>query len=573
MESLWNVSGDLGAEQDPTLIDPKNYATNTKVAERAKNDICALLPSIRTQRATIEERWNRLDKVWQGKFGVRLYSGQSDVYVPMARKVIETHVSHAATQIFPTNQLFFIEGVGPEQQMAIQLKMQIAALIEHDLEQAKVKQWMPLFLRQGFTKGCSVVKNHWKINRSTNYRKKAVEGFLGERTFTVEPTTVKLYEGPTFDVVDLYRWYIHPITSKSIDDARIIFEDLDVDWSHLKGMERAGVYSNVDKIKDLAERGQTIETSNRNQRVEVDGYTVENQIKEDRYRLTEIWAKFDLYGTGETIPCKIVAVGDTILEVRQNPFFNQRAPYRAWRCTDRIDNFYGQGILENIESLQYVFNAMINQGVDNANWQMNPLIVVNKAQLASNPADLSIAPRAFVYTWADPSQSIHFERPPETYNISFNVANLISGMLQDVGGAPPIMQGKMGSRGTTATEASILQQGAGAFTNVVASKIEAEVLSPMLKDWYMLEQQFRSEETYVKVTGAPPIPVVPQDLVGDYMFNWHVSTEAQQRMMMLQQGIQPGQGTTAVPTMGQGGPGAGGEGGLPPEIAALMGGG
>jgi len=573
MESLWNVSGDQGAEQEPSLIDPQNYAKTNKVADRARDEICALLPSIRAQRATIEERWNRLDKLWQGKHEVRLYNGQSDVYVPMARKVVETHISHAVTQIFPANQLFFIEGISPPQQLKIQHRAQVAALIEHDIEQAKIKQWMPMFLRQGFIKGCSVIKNHWKINRSTNYKKKEVEGFLGEKTLTVEPTTVNLYEGPTFDIVDLYRWHIHPITAKSIDDARIIFEDLDVDWTHLKSMERAGVYSGVDRIKELANQSEGTVASNRNRRTESDGYTVEDQIKENRYRLTEIWGKFDLYGTGEVIPCKIVVVANVILEIRQNPFFHQRPPYRAWRVTDRIDNFYGQGILENIESLQYVFNAMINQGVDNANWQMNPLIVVNKAQLASNPSDLAIAPRAFIYTWADPSQTIHFERPPETYQIAFNVANLISGMLQDIGGAPPVMQGKAGSRGQTATEASILQEGAGAFTNIVATKIEAEVLSPMLQDFYMLEQQFRSESTYVKITGQPPVQISPADIVGDYMFNWHVSTEAQQRIMMLAQGVQPGQGLQAMQPQGQGGPGAGGEGGLPPEVAAMMGGG
>jgi len=196
--------------------------------------------------------------------------------------------------------------------------------------------------------------------------------------------------------------------------------------------------------------------------------------------------------------------------------------------------------------------------------------VVNKAQLASNPTDLAIAPRSFIYTWADPSQAIHFERPPETYEISFKVANLISGMLQDIGGAPPVMQGKAGSRGQTATEASILQQGAGAFTNLVAAKIEAEVLSPMLQDFYSLEQQFRSEETYAKITGGPPIPIQPQDIVGDYMFNWHVSTEAQQRMAMIQQGITPGQGIAPVQPQAPGGQEAGGQGGLPPELAQMM---
>lgn len=570
-KDLWNVSS-LATYEEPLvegLIDSKNYALDKGVMERVQEELLSHMPQVKANRTIMEERWGRLERMWQGKHEIRLVDTQSDIYVPMARKIVETFVSQVVTQIFPTNPMFFLNAVGPNMQLAQSLLPQIEALIENDVENARVKAWMPLFLRRGFIAGCSIVKNFWKTTSTTNYRRRRLGGGEGEPIFyTTEAEELKTFDGPTFDVVDPLRWYIHPITSKTIDEARMVFEELDVDWSHLKSMEEAGIYKKIDRIKDRADsatRGGSIIDSNRDIRTQAYGYTVEDMMMSDTYRLVEIWAKFDLYGDGRRLPCKIVCVGDTILEVRQNPFFSQRPPYRAWRMTDTFDNFYGQGLMENIESMQYAFNAMFNQGIDNANWQQNPMIVINKSQLASNPSDIQIAPRSFLYTYGDPRMNVHFERPPETYKISFDVAQLLSGMMQDIAGAPPIMQGKTGGRTQTATEADILRQGAGAFTNILASKIESELLSPMLQDFYMLEQQFRDAETYLKITGgAPPRQVSPQDLVGDYQFTWHVSTDATQRLMMLQA---KGGGLTAAPAAATGEPGAPGgpPGDLPPE--------
>lgn len=561
-QDLWNVSSSISYDAvGDDLIDSKNYATDTKVVDRVQDHILKNIPAIKSERSDLESRWGRLERMWQGKHEMRLVDTQSDIYVPMGRKIVETFVAQVTTQIFPTNPLFFLNGIGPNQQLAAALTPHIGALIENDIEQANVRSHIPLFLRRGFIAGCSIVKNFWKTTSTTNYRKRRYGGGPNEPILTtIESEKVNLYDGPTFDVVDPLRWYIYPITSKSIDDARLVFEEVDVDWTHLKSMEKAGIYKGVDKIKDMAgaKSGTGIVDSNRDIRTLSYGYTVQEEILNDTYRLTEIWAKFDLYGDSNLIPCKIVVCGGQVLEVRQNPFFSQRPPYRAWRMTDVFDNFYGMGLMENIESMQYAFNAMFNQGIDNANWQQNPMIVINKANLASNPSDITIAPRSFLYTYGDPRTNVHFERPPETYKISFDVAQQLSGMMQDIAGAPPILQGKMGNRTQTATEADILRAGAGAFTNIVATKLESEVLSPMLHDFYMLEQQFRDGETYAKITGGqPPLPISPQDLVGDYQFTWHVSTDAAQRMMMLQA---QGGGMTAAPG-GQGGP----EGGGPPQ--------
>lgn len=528
------VMQDVLDETFQDLIDPENYASSAKVRRRVEEEVLSRLDEVRAQRREITERWNRLDRMHLGKRDSPTYDGElHKVYVAMGRKMVNTFVSQIITQIFPHTSLFLMESTNPADQEAMVTKAKISSLIKHDVEQDKLKTKMPLYLSEGFVKGPSIFKVQWKTKTSRNYSRVKV----GD-TFSYEKREIKLYEGPSTDVVDLYRWYIDPITSRSIEDARMIFEDI----SHTKGWLRSQSRLDQKRVKKLLKEGSASARStssrdmdsDREARVNSDGFSIADACKKNNYRVTEIWVKFDLYGDGQEVPCRITVVGDHILEIRQNPFLHQMPPYLAWRVYDRIDNFYGMGLLESIESLQYTFNALINQGLDNSTWQSQPMMLVNRPMLSSNPQDLKIAPRKIIYTHHDPGQVIHFERPPQTFQINFEVAQLVAGILQDIVGAPPALQGKVGDNDQTATEADILARNAGAFTNILAAKLEADVLSPMLQMMWQLEQQFRREDTHLMITGQPKEVIAPQEIVGDYKFTWSVSTGAVERMQIRQ---------------------------------------
>lgn len=52
-------------------------------------------------------------------------------------------------------------------------------------------------------------------------------------------------------MVNLLDWYVHPITASDLEDVEMVFEDLVVDWNHLKSMEEAGLYFDVDRVKEI----------------------------------------------------------------------------------------------------------------------------------------------------------------------------------------------------------------------------------------------------------------------------------------------------------------------------------
>jgi hypothetical protein len=575
MRELANVSIEPGRGIEPMLVDPMNYAEDQATAVRCRDNLLPLLSQVRMQRSQIEELWDRWYQVWAAKHRYRLYEGRSDLYFPIARKIVEQHVAGIKMQTFPATDSFQVVpndlemdpqsgqpiGMDPATQM---MARNVSRLMEHDVEQAKVERWSDLFIRQGLIYGTSVAKCYWKTAETTNYRLR--KKMLGEGqgyTNMVQEEKIMLFEGPTFQVVNLLDWYIHPITCRDISEARMVFEDCMVDWNFLSSMseitkeveldemtgletevEIEGPYSAsvVKRIKEKAEKdkdtagGVSNSDANKDLRLQSYGVTV-NQIKETiqtSWKISEIWCKFDLYGDGREISCKVTVCGDEILEIRQNPFFHQMAPYLTWKIIDLLELFYGQGLVESIEHHQYALNAMLNQTLDAVVFQTNHIIVVNTSLLAQAPETLRIAPRAIWKTMANPNEVVSIIRPPDNSQSAFNTSNLIAGSMQDTAGMPPVMQGKMPGKETTATEVNQVAAGAMGAQSALIRGLEAQVFSPMLHMWFMLEQQFRSSENMLRIAGMPPLIVDVNALTLDWRWKWLTGSQVPPMVQAMQ---------------------------------------
>lgn len=587
MRELANVSSEAGRGIEPALIDPMNYADDEDICKRVLREIVGILGQIRAQRSKIEDLWNRYYKVWAAKHEYRLYEGRSDLYFPIARKIIEQHTAGIKMQVFPSTDAFMVVpndvGVDPMTGLPGAMDMQlqqlarnIGGLIKHDVVQSKMERWMDMFIRQALIYGTSVVKSFWRVSDTTNYRlrKQTLADGSGSVNM-VQPESIMLYEGPTFKVVNLLDWYIHPLSCSDIDEARMIFEDCMVDWNFLRSMSECEipVYSPnvVSKIKAKADSakpgtaeagGPSKASANKNVRLQSYGVTVD-QIAEPEiheWKLTEIYCKFDLYDDGHEIACKISVIGQDVVEVRQNPFFNQRPPYRALKIIDVPDMFYGQGLVESIEHHQYALNAMLNQTLDAVIFQTNHIIVVNTSLLAQAPETLRIAPRAVWKTMANPNDVVSIIRPPDNSASAFNTANMIAGSMQDTAGMPPVMMGKMPSSDSTATANTLAQQGASVAQNSIIRNVETSILSPLLHDWYSMEQQFRSTQNMLRISGMAPLNVDVNALTMDWQFTWLTSSQISpmvQQMNAASQAMQAGNTAGMGQGGGPGGPGPG----------------
>lgn len=577
MAEVQNVSDSMDG------IDPKNRADDPQIVARIRTEILSKLPNIRGDHGGLHTEWSACFDVWNQVHRVRLYDGGSDLFIPIARSIVETFVAQIKTGVFPSMNVLLVEAnpmsVGPSPQA-------IGELLRHCVEQARVERHIESFIRDALIYGTAIVKFPWVEKTDTVYRRRPllppelagmVAPALAGKTI-VMPEKVRTFYGPGFRVVDPFRFYVYPLTSRDLDDASLIFEDIEVSYQHLKAMEQRGIYSGVARVKEQdGAKQEYASNEDRQKRLTRYGVSVETSKEGkygDCYTISEIWCIYDLDGTGMEIPCKIVSCGDIVLEARPNPFFHQGAPYLAWKLIDFPDLFFGQGLITGLKYQQYAINALVNQGIDAAVFQSAPIVIANAMNLAQGMGSIKLGPRSVIYVNGRPDESIQFPKMPDNSSTSFQTASLIMQAMRDMAGAPPIMQGKLGANETTATEASILGNNAQSGVDNLIRSLEASVLSPLMFKWYLLLQQFMDDIVYLKIAGEPKgFGLTADDLVGDYRTRWLVSTQAQDRLSQIQTEMMA-QSATQMQKMG--GMGGGPQGLMPTgggnETPAEMGG-
>ena len=538
MATVENVSENMDG------LDPRNRAEDLVIVDRIRVDVLSKLTGIRGDQAGLRNEWAASFDCWNQTHRVRLYEGASDLFIPVARNIVETFVAQIKSGVFPSVNTLLVEAnpmaPGPSPQA-------IGELLRHCIEQAKVERHLELFIRDALIYGTAIVKFPWVEKTETVYRRRPIvppelAGMISPELAamtTVMPEQVRTYYGPAFRPVDIMRFYVYPLTCRDLEDATMIFEDLDASMSHLKAMEAKGIYYDVARVKEQATSSVDPSADGRAGRTNRYGVNIDSGYSVgkfgDCYQLSEIWCIYDLDGTGNDIPCKIVSCGDLVLEARPNPFFHQSPPYLAWKLIDMPDMFFGQGLVSGLKHQNYAVNALTNQGIDAAVFQTAPIVIANANGLTQGMGSIKLGHRSIIYVNGKPSDSIEFVKMPDTSPTAFQTSSLIMQAMRDMAGAPPILQGKLGSNETTATEASILGNNAQSGVDNFIRSLEASVMSPLLQKWYFLLQQFMEEMQYFKIANEPKdVGMSAADLVADVRLRWLVSTQVRDRLSGLQ---------------------------------------
>lgn len=242
---------------------------------------------------------------------------------------------------------------------------------------------------------------------------------------------------------------------------------------------------------------------------------------------------------GSPVPCKVTLIGGVVVEARRNPFWHQKKPYLVSRMKTFPGSFYPKGSGAMGRFLQYLVNDFTNQLNDNGTYAMNPVAMVNPNTLAG-PLP-SMAPGA-VFQTTDPANGVKFDRPPvEQLQYGKLLVDMYMGMLFDVAGAPPILQGTNSGKGArTATSAQILQKNATNPIQDVVEDMENDVLIPAMHMSWSFGNQYRTEPLVDELNGEM-MSISPEDLMGDVTMKFLASSQAanqqqraQQAMMLLQ---------------------------------------
>lgn len=575
------VYENVGPEDDPMRalmsgIDQQNYAGDEEKCARFKEDIVDLMPMIETQRAPLEDRWNTYHHCWARKNtdATRFYTGVNDAYFPVAHSNIETLVAYLVGQLFGPGPKFAVKSPNPMVPPAIIQKA--TSTLEYFLHTAKVESSMPKHVRQACVMGSSIIKNVWRDEHVVSYSPSVQLDQNGQPQIVGNGQKIQKYLGPTFKVIDLLSIYLYPITAENLEDCEIVYEKIDRDFRDLKAMEAKGLLVGVDRLQGpnaggFKETEAIRRDTNRNFRLAPYGMSTYQIKNKNLVVLNEVWCNFDLYGNGMVFPCKAVVANGHVLELRQNPLWHQRPPYRLWRCIKHQDHIYGMGLMELIEHHQSTLNAIVNQSLDANLYQTNQMMAINADSYQGLLGDIETTPLTvfpFSQDGHPVQDKIAFLKPENTAAQSFAVANIVAGSMSDTLGTPPVVSGKFTNKERTAREVSAVVAGASIRIDMMVRNLALETMQDWYEDCWELAQQNITQELELKATGMPHIPISPSDLNTKPLMYVITSSEAQEYLqaqaqqqaeMMAQAQLQgsnhpstSGQQTPAGPSEGMG---------------------
>lgn len=529
------------------LILTKNFAEDPEISGRAAQHVKKLWEQVVRNRQALDDRFYQFFNIWNTVFDIRYYEGHSQVYSPALRKNVEFAVRNLRRNLFPTDDYFSVEPVTEEERPQVEKLKRF--MTWQQTNKIQLKRYVTPFLRQLCMYGWSPIKVVWdreskKVYTHEKETKIKTKMELDPMTGTKVPVyageeqiisqverEIKTKDHPTFLPIDIFSFYVYPWTCWDVKDAQAVMEELLVGKHDLLNKEKSGDYVNVDRIINTPTTSPTSKrVYSKEQRLFRLGFDTNLITEVPKWNLIEFWGKFDLHDDGNEIDC-VITVSDgaeVCLQVRQNPYYDQEPPYAVAKLDELVGEFYGHGLIEPLQALQYLLNDTKNQANDVMIYSLSPIVKYDPGAVV-NPNSLQFAPGAM---WAVVNpESVVFERPPD---VSQSAWNVIQGTSQEIDEYPGFEKVPMTGR-RPATQVTAIQQDRGITILDWSENIEVMVMNPFLKKQYMLNQQFLDDEVAFKVMGKPLEKMSPEELIGDYHFYWLGANQTQNIVVRSQQ--------------------------------------
>jgi hypothetical protein len=546
---------------------PKNLALDPLIAERVKNELVPLVRRTRQDRQVLRERWLRYYRIWGLRHDFQGYRGRTNTYFPLGRRWVEQWVTRLKRDLFPDQDWFACRALREDFEARVPAKV---ALQKYWMRRhMRLRQHALPWLRQLVMYGTSPARNVW---RAVEHEQTVLRDVLDDDG-TPSGKTIEQVEkvadflGPTFEPVDLFAFYVWPPTAQGLDEATLTFEDRCVPRSRVYALadrpldpskpENGNVYEGVNELAALYDDAIAYRTGGGSrdpskyealaQRLADKGFTAPLDANVPAalrpLDLTECMWLVDLEDDDEPARYLVTLGADELpLRVQRRPFWHGGSQWLCGRFVQVAEEFYGRGLCELFDYMQYFVNDLGNQSGDAFIWSTNPIAVIDIGAV-QDPTSLRMAPGA---KWLANPAGVQFTTPPQgAAQAGFEAVSQYVGLADTLVAPTPArpvgtvsQQGAQDSAGLAAQLAD-----SAVDLRAVVENLEDDVLVPLLERSDILTQQCLDRDVILKVAGADGLelvehPITVADLVGEYEWEWLGTTNALNQQVRAQQMVQ-----------------------------------
>jgi len=546
---------------------PKNLALDPQVVERVRNELVPLVRRTRQERnGVLRERWLRYYRIWSVRHDVQGYRGRTNTYFPIGRRWIEQWVTRLKRDLFPDQDWFACQAMREDFEARVPAKV---ALQKYWMRRhMRLRKHALPWLRQLVMYGTSPVRNVWRaVEHEQTVLRDVLDDDGAPSGKTIEQVEkVAAFLGPTFEPVDLFAFYVWPTTAAGLEDATLAFEDRCVPRSRVYALGQkpldpsnpkgGNVYEGVDQLVSLYDQAIAARTGGGGgrspekydalaQRLADKGFTAPLDYNVPAalrpLDLSECMWTVDLEGD-DVAPYLVTLGADEIpLRVQKRPFWHGGSQWLVGRFVQLEEEFYGRGLPEIFDYLQYFVNDLGNQSGDAFVWSTNPIAVVDIGAV-QDPTSLRMAPGA---KWLANPQGVQFTTPPQgAATAGFTAVQGYVGLADTLVAPTPArpMGTQPAAPGDSAGLAAQLADSAVDLRAVIEN-LEDDVMVPLLERSDILTQQCLDRDIILKVAGKDGLelvehPITVADLVGEYEWEWLGTTSALNQQVRAQQMVQ-----------------------------------
>lgn len=541
-EDKMESEDDSKEEEIPVCEDRKKEWKDDEKVKTALADIYSSVMSGFDDKADQNQMIERAWDIFNCQLNEnQMYEGDSKAYLPITHDAIEARVTRFSNSVFPQTgrytEVTSADGKVP---------YDIMALLDNYVERCKLRDdIIPALCRSADITGQFSLFISWHESCRYTIKRKQTPVLGNELADVVGGETVDDIEyqkvnnsRPDVDVLDARDLLVLPASINDIELADVVAVARRLSKGKIESMMETG---EIDK-----EAGQKLldnfSTEPASQQPDPDKKNlnaagVKKDARGSKYALVYmIWTNLKL--AGESRRCVAYMAGaDMILSCKRNPYWSDRIPVISAPATKVNGSFWGKSKVATVEKMQYAANDAFNMGQDSIKYSLMPITVVDPEKFAKAS---SVVLTMGAIWYGDPSGMQIVEFPPQWEKALGVIRECTNNIMQSLNVNPSMLPGGQ-YRKPTKAEISQDQQVALESTADVVTILETAVLNELVRWFYELDYQFRTEEILVRQFGttgeqAQMQKIPPIGVDTHYVFKWY-GTEGNKSAQQIQQMI------------------------------------
>lgn len=347
----------------------------------------------------------------------------------------------------------------------------------------------------------------------------AIAKKVGETTVMEERVTVNR---PALSIVNISNLFVDPSCEGDWDKAKFMVHTYESTESDLRARN---MYQNLDQV-NWASASITSNQGNQDhesQSPQMDARTASS--KKGNVLVYEYWGLFDVHDNGMMIPILVTWVGDTIIQMQENPYPDQKSPFVIVSYMPILKSAFGEADASLLQDNQRIIGAVTRGQIDLLGRSANAQSGFAKGFLDSTNRRRFVAGQDFEYNPnGDPKAAIQQMTYPEiprsaheTIMMQNQEAEALTGVKSFSGGMTGEAYGKVatgirGAMDAAATrEMSILRRLAQGVKQIGEKIIAMNAL-------------YLDEKEIIRVTNDEYVEVTREELEGNFDLKVDIST-------------------------------------------------